>query len=216
MTIRVLLVGDHRMLRDALRALLAAERDIEVVGEAGTGREAIALAQRRAPEVLVLENVPDATGFDVARRLRLEGSPVRIVALCERGDNRCVQEMLRAGVAGYVTKTASGKELVRAIRAAARGDGYFSPDVARTVMDHYATGAPGFVLGAREREVLGTREREVLALIAEGQHSRAIAGRLGIAVATVEVHRRNLMRKLDLHSVATLTKYAIRKGLTAP
>jgi len=214
MTIRVALIDDHRVLRDALRALLAVERDIEVVGEAGTGREALALATRFAPDVVVLDDgLPDMSGFDVARRLRADRTAARIVALSEHTDKRCVQEMLRAGAAGYVTKSAAGKELVRAIRAVARGQGYLSPDVARTVLNHYAPGSPEF---APPAVCLGARERAVLRLVAEGEHSPAIAVRLGIAVATVDVHRRNLMRKLNLHTVATLTKYAIREGLTSP
>ena len=214
MTIRVALVDDHRMLREALRALLAAERDMEVVGEAGTGRQALALATDLVPDVLVLDNgLPDMTGFDVARGVSAQSSPPRIVALSEHNDRRCVQEMLKAGAAGYVTKTAAGKELVRAIRAVARGEGYFSPDVALTVLGHYTPGSPEL---APPSICLGARERAVLGLIAEGEHSPAIAARLGIAVATVDVHRRNLMRKLNLHTVATLTKYAIREGLTSP
>ena len=214
MTIRVALIDDHRVLRDALRALLAAEPDIEVIGEAGNGREALALATGSAPDVLVLDDgLPDMTGLDVARRLRADRMPARIVALSEHSDKRCVQEMLRAGAAGYVTKTAAGRELVRAIRAVARGQGYLSPDVARTVVNHYAPGSPEF---APPSICLGARERAVLRLVAEGEHSPAIAVRLGIAVATVDVHRRNLMRKLNLHTVATLTKYAIREGLTSP
>ncbi|MGH8700838.1 MAG: response regulator [Burkholderiales bacterium] len=214
MTVRVALVDDHRMLREALRALLAAERDIDVVGEAGNGREALALARSLAPQVLVLDDgLPDMTGFDVARRLCADRSPAKIVALCEHSDKRCVREMLRAGAVGYVTKTAAARELIGAIRAVARGEGYLSPDVAQTLIGHYAPGSPDC---SRPSACLGAREREVLKLVAEGAHSPAIAAQLGIAVATVEVHRRNLMRKLNLHSVATLTRYSIREGLTSP
>lgn len=214
MTISVALIDGHRMLREALRALLAAERDIAVVGDAGTGREALALASRLAPQVLILENgLPDMTGFDVARRLRADRSPAKILALCEHSDKRCVQEMLSAGAAGYVTKTTTGEELMRAIRAVARGDSYLSPEAARTLIGHYAPDASD---RAPPPSCLGAREREVLRLVTEGAHSPAIAAQLGIAVATVDVHRRNLMRKLNLHSVATLTRYAIREGLTSP
>ena len=212
--VRIVLADDHRMLREALRLLLSAERDIEVVGEAGCGREAVDLVLRLAPRILVLDNgLPDMTGFDVARRLRAERSPVRIVALSEHSDRRCVQEMLRAGAAGYVTKTAAGKELLRAIRAVAAGQSFLSPEAARAVMGDYAPSSPGSV---PPPACLGARERDVLKLIADGEHSPAIAARLGIAVGTVDVHRRNLMRKLDLHTVATLTKYAVREGLSSP
>lgn len=215
MTVRVALIDDHKMLREALRALLAAEPGIEVVGEAGSGREALVLARRLVPQVLVLDNgLPDMTGIDVARRLRADLSPVRILALSEHTDRRVVQEMLKAGAAGYVTKTAAGEELVRAIRAVASGQSFLSPEVARTVLGDYAC-ACGAEHHAPPPTCLGARERDVLRLIAEGEHSPSIAAHLGIAVATVDVHRRNLMRKLDLHTVAKLTKYAVREGLTS-
>ena len=212
--VRVVLADDHRMLREALRLLIAGERDIEVVGEAGCGYEAIDLVRRLAPQILVLDNgLPDMIGLDVARRLRAERSPVKIVALSEHSDRRCVQEMLRAGALGYVTKTAAGKELLRAIRAVAAGQNFLSPEAARAVICDYAPASPGAV---PPPTCLGARERAVLKLIADGEHSPTIAARLGIAVGTVDVHRRNLMRKLDLHTVATLTKYAVREGLTSP
>lgn len=215
-TVRVVLADDHRMLRDALRLLLDAESDIEVVGEAGCGREALALVENLAPQILVLDNgLPDMTGIDVARLLRAAHAPVKIVALSEHSGRHCVQEMLRAGALGYVTKTAAGKELMRAIRAVAQGQSFFSPEVARSLVGDY-----GCACGAERHDppptCLGARERDVLKLVADGQHSPAIAARLGIAVSTVDVHRRNLMRKLDLHTVASLTKYAVREGLTSP
>lgn len=215
MTISVALVDDHRMLREALHALLAEEEDIEVVGEAGSGREALALVSRLAPQVLVLDNgLPDMTGIDVARRLRAELSAVRVLVLSEHSDRRVVQEMLKAGAAGYVTKNAAGEELLRAIRAVAAGHSFLSPEVARTVLSDYAC-ACGGGQHAPPPTCLGARERDVLRLIADGERSTGIAARLGIAVSTVDVHRRNLMRKLDLHTVAKLTKYAVREGLSS-
>jgi two-component system NarL family response regulator len=216
MPVRVFLADDHRLLREALRALLAAERDLEVVGEAGNGREALAAAQALAPDVLVLGvGRLDPGGAEVTRKLRAAGAPVRVIALSEHCDRRSVQDMLRAGAAGYVTKTAAGRELVRAIREVAAGQSFLSPEVARTVLNDYAC-ACGADWHAPPASALGARERDVLTLIAEGEHSPAIAARLGIAVGTVDVHRRNLMLKLDLHTVAKLTKYAIREGLTSP
>ncbi len=202
------------MLREALRGLLAAERDIAVVGEAGYGRAALELVARIGPDVLVLDvGLPDMSGTEVARQLRICGSPARILALSEHGDKRCVQEMLKAGADGYVTKSAAAEELPRAIRALAAGQGFFSPEVARTVVNGYESGA---ARTAPPPTCLGARECVVLKLITQGEHSPAIAAQLGISVATVEVHRRNIMRKLDLHSVAALTRYAIREGLTSP
>jgi two-component system NarL family response regulator len=209
--VRVVLVEAHRMVREALRGLLVAERDFAIVGEAGDGRTALELAARVAPDVLVLDvSLPDLPGPEVARRLRTAGSRARLLALAVDGAKRCVQEMLKAGADGYLTKDAAADELPRAIRALAAGQAFLSPEVARTVVDGYETAV------ARIDPVrLGPRERAVLRLITEGAHSPAIAMQLGISVATVEVHRRNIMRKLDLHSVAALTRYAIREGLAS-
>jgi len=213
MTIRVVLIDHQRMLREALRALLANERDLQVVAEAGSGEEAISLARRLAPEVLVLDNaLPDMTGFEVAHRLHAAGSPVPLVVLCDHGDERTARKLLRSGLAGYVTKTGAARELICAVRSVARGVRYLTSDVAPLPTDG------GFVASDHPPSpgCLAAREREVLRLIAEGAHSPAIALQLGIAVATVDVHRRNVMRKLNLHTVATLTRYAIREGLTTP
>jgi len=200
------------MVREALRLLLAAERDLTVVGEAGDARGALELAARAAPDVLVLDvALPDLSGPETARRLRAAGSRARLLALSPQGGERCVQAMLAAGADGYVTKTAAAEELARGIRALAAGQAFLSPEVARTVVNGYDPAAARAAPPPR----LGARERVVLKLITEGAHSPAIAAELGIAVATVEAHRRNIMRKLDLHSVAALTRYAIREGLTS-
>ena len=211
MTIRVLLVEDHRMVREALREVLTKVPDIEVVGEAGDAREGLELAQSAAPDVIVLDiRLPDLNGIEVAARLRDAGSQAKIVALSAFSDKRFVTEMLRSGASGYVTKSAAGTELVSAIRAVAAGQGYFSPEIAATL-----------VAEVRERtsnpaaQPLARREREVLRLIAEGARSTDIAAQLHITVATVEVHRRNIMRKLGLRTVAELTRHAIREGIAS-
>lgn len=212
MNIRVLLVEDHRMVREALREVLSKERDLEVVGEAGDARDGLEQARSLSPDVIVLDiRLPDLNGIEVAERLRDSGSTAKIVALSAFSDKRFVTEMLRSGASGYVTKSAAGTELVSAIRAVAGGHGYFSPDIAATL-----------VADVRERSTdskeqpLARREREVLRLIAEGERSTEIATQLNIAVATVEVHRRNISRKLGLHTVAELTRYAIREGIVSP
>lgn len=208
---RLLLVEDHRLVREALRDALAREAGIEVVGEAGDAAGALAMAARLAPDVIVLDiGLPDLNGIDLARRLKADGSRARIVALSAYSDQRFVNEMLRAGASAYVTKSAAGTELVRAIRCVAAGHGYFCPEVAS------ALAASMQVEGDVAGPMLGRREREVLRLIAQGQRTNTIAERLHISSATVEAHRRNIMRKLDLHSVADLTRYAIREGLVNP
>ena len=209
MTIRVLLVEDHRMVREALRDVLAKVTDIEVVGEAGDARAALEQARSLAPEVVVLDiGLPDLNGVEVAARLKQAGNAAKIVALSAYTDKRFVIEILLAGATGYVTKSSAGGELVRAIRAVAAGQSYVCPDAQGALMSEILSGSmPG------EARRLGRREREVLRLIAEGLRSQGIAEQLHIAVSTVEVHRRNIMSKLGLHTVAELTKYAIREGI---
>jgi two-component system NarL family response regulator len=207
MTIRVALAEDQRMVREALSALLAREPDIAIVGEAATGREAIQLAQEQVPDVLVLDiSLPEVDGIEVARAVKLGVPPVRILALSVHGDGHHVREMLKAGASGYVDKASALTELVRAIRVVMQGTVYLSPHVTRETLGSYAaTEIP-----------ISRRERQVLALLASGKRSQQIAEELHISLGTVEVHRRNIMRKLDLHTVADLTRYAIREGLTSP
>lgn len=210
MRIRVLLADDHRLLREALRLSLAREADLEVVAEAGNAREALAMAVASRPDVVVLDiGLPDLSGMEVAARLCRLVHPPRIVALSAHTDKRFVTEMLRAGAQGYVSKSAAGNELVVAIRAAAAGRNHFCSEVSGALVSEVRN--QGEVAAPR----LARREREVLRLIAEGSRSSEIAAQLDISLATVEVHRRNIMRKLDLHSVVDLTKYAIREGMVA-
>jgi two-component system NarL family response regulator len=211
MTIRVLLVEDHRMVREALREVLTKVDDMEVVGEAGDAHDGLAQAATTTPDVIVLDiRLPDLNGIEVAARLRDAGNPAKIVALSAFSDKRFVTEMLRSGASAYVTKSAAGTELVRAIRAVAAGQGYFSPEIAGTLVAEVRDRT-----GPDAAQPLGRREREVLRLIAEGIRSPEIATRLQITVATVEVHRRNIMRKLRLRTVAELTKHAIREGIVS-
>jgi DNA-binding NarL/FixJ family response regulator len=211
MTIRVLLVEDHRMVREALCEVLQKVPDIEVVGEAGDAREALQQSIDLAPDVVVLDiRLPDLNGIEVAARLRDAGSRAKVVALSAFADKRFVTAMLRSGASAYVTKSAAGTELVRAIRAVAAGHGYFSPEIAGTLASEVRDRPL-----AGEAQPLARREREVLRLIAEGVRSPAIAEQLHVSVATVEVHRRNIMRKLGLRTVAELTKFAIREGIVS-
>lgn len=199
------------MVREALCELLKKASDIEVVGEAGDARQALAQAHALSPDVVVLDiGLPDVNGIEVAARLRDAGSTAKIISLSAFGEKRFVTAMLDSGASAYVTKSAAGTELVGAIRAVAAGHGYFSPDIAGELIS-----------AVRQRRVanegapLARREREVLRLIAEGIRTRAIAEQLHVSAATIEVHRRNIMRKLGLRTVAALTKHAIREGIVS-
>src|SRR6267378_4114185 len=213
MLITVLLVEDHRLVREALRDTLAKEPDIQVIGEAGDANSAFESARSLKPDLVVLDiGLPDMNGIEVAAKLKERaGVEPKIIALSAYADRRFVTEMLRAGASSYVTKSSAGTELVRAIRAVAAGETYICPEVAGALVSAMRDspengGTPP----------LTRRECEVLRLIAEGTRSPSIAGQLHITLGTVEVHRRNIMRKLGLRTVAELTRYAVREGLVLP
>jgi DNA-binding NarL/FixJ family response regulator len=209
---RLILVDDHAIFREALRTMLSAEADIEVVGEAGNGREAMRLARELEPHVMVLDiGMPDMNGIEATAAIVARSPGVKVIALSTHQDRRFVTEMIKAGASGYVVKTAASTELLRAIRAVMQGQSYLCPEVAAGVMRASTEDPPH---GAGRRLELTRREREVLKLLAEGQRTAGIAARMHLAPTTVDVHRRNLMRKLDLHTVAELTRYALREGLT--
>ena len=213
MTIRVLLVDDHKILRDALKGVLEREQDIAVVGEANDGAEGVRLARELQPDLVLMDiGLPILGGIDAARTLLVEHPQIKVVALSTFSDRRIVLLMLDAGARGYVVKSAGQDELLRAIRALSLGRTYLCPEVSAVVVN---TMRGRKISEKPQGEQLGRREREVLKLLAEGSTSPEIASVLNIATSTVEVHRRNIMAKLDLHSVAELTKYAIRQGITS-
>lgn len=214
--IRIMLVDDHALVREGVRHVLTSTPGFEVVAEAGDGETALALAPEAAPDLVVLDlSMPGGTGLDVATRLRAELPEVRILILSVHDHPEYVLGAVRAGAQGYLRKDTSPAELREAIRAVARGESYFSPNVARhltaAVRGESDRGTPV------ERLVkLAPREREVLGGIAAGETSREIAARLGLSPRTVETYRENLMRKLEIRTVAGLTRFALDAGLVVP
>jgi two-component system NarL family response regulator len=211
MTIRVALADDHRMLRETLRVILAAEADLEVVGQASTGAETLAMVLETPPEVLLLDIAfPDMNGIEVARQIRVLQPKVKVIALTGYADRLFIQEMLKAGAHGYIVKADGADDLLKGIRSVMAGQDYISPEAARVLLRGLT---PGEASAPPPSTVLTPREREVLGLVAAGHRASRIAEELGIAAATVDVHRRNLKRKLGLATSAELVRYAIREGI---
>jgi len=214
MSIRILLAEDHKIMREGLRSLLEKQPDMEVIAEAGDGREALRLVQETSPNIVVMDVVmPDLNGMEATRQIVGECPGVKVIALSMHSDNLFVTEMLKSGASGYLLKDCAFEELARAIRAVVGGKTYLSPAISGVVIDDYLHRLSKSDFS--DSEVLTDREREVLQLLAEGKSTKQIALKLHISVKTVETHRRQIMNKLDIHTVAELTKYAIRKGLTS-
>jgi len=210
--VKLLLCDDHKMMRDGLRAILEKE-GLEVVGEASTGHDVIQVARRLSPDIVVMDiSMPDLNGIDATRALVAEFRAIKVIGLSMNADQRYVLAMFKAGAVGYLLKNAASDELIRAVRTVASGLTYVSPSIAAVVVGNVGEpAAPATTL----KKPLSPREREVLQLLAEGNASKEIATRLSVSVATVESHRRQIVEKLNIHSIAQLTKYAIREGLTS-
>lgn len=210
MTTRVLLADDHKILRQGLQTLLQNEPDIEVVGQVDNGRGAIELAKELRPDVVIMDvAMPDVSGVGATRELVNAVPTAKVVALSMHSDRRFVTGMLSAGASGYLLKDSAFEELALSIRAVMRGELYLSAGITGVVVDE--------LVGPRlaKEPLLSTRETEVLRLLAAGKSTADMARELGVSVKTIETHRRKIMHKLGLHSVAELTKYAVREGLTS-
>src|SRR5436190_7947606 len=211
--IGVLLVADHTVVRQGLRALLNCEEDIEVLGEAENGRQAVMAARKNPPDIVVMDvAMPLLNGLEATRQILKAVPTAKILVLTSYGDDECVEQLMQAGASGYLIKQTAANELLKAIREVQRGNAFFSPAIAKRLRDRcrevFTTGRPG-----RKASELTSREAEVLQLIAEGFSNKQIAGELTISIKTVEKHRQQVMNKLNIHDVAGLTRYAISKGM---
>ena len=211
--VRIVLAEDHTILREGLRALLSADPDFEIIGEAADGREAVRFVEKQVPDLILMDlSMPRMTGMDAIREIKKRYPQTKIIALTVHKTEEYLRTTLQAGADGYVLKDATHEELMMSIQSVLKGETYLSPGVSGKVIEGYLEGvegqAPASTLG-----LLSQREREVLKLIAEGYKNKEIAADLCISLKTVEKHRANLMKKLDLHNAAALTAYAIEQGL---
>jgi len=214
MKTRVLIVDDHKIFREGLRSMLEKKPDIEVVGEAENGREAIRMFKELLPDIVIMDIVmPDMNGVEATRHISADQSNAKIIGLSMHEDGRFAAEMLKAGAAGFLLKDCAFEELVDAINTVKANGIYLSSKIKEGMIKDYIgllskDNLPGF-------SVLSAREQEVLKCLAEGKSTREIASHLGVSIKTIETHRQNIMEKLDIHSIAELIKYAIRAGLTS-
>ena len=210
---KVLLVDDHPLFREGIRALLSAESDIEVVGEAADGKQAIELAEKLSPNIIVMDLVmPGMNGMQAAQQLHDKYPDIKVLILSMYDDDEYVCQILKAGASGYVLKRAASDDLLRAIREVEKGGSALHPTVAAKLIKDYVRRTKS----TEQRDsgsVLTARESEVLRLVAEGHTNQQIADMLGLGRKTVDTHRTNIMRKLDLHDVTALVKYALKRGL---
>jgi len=214
MSTRILLADDHKITRQGLRSLLEKQQDMEVVAEAEDGRAAERLVEELLPDVVIMDiSMPDLNGMEATRWIVGKFPDVKVIALSMHSDASFVTEMLRSGAAGYLLKDCAFEELTRAIRTVMDDKTYLSPSISGVVVEDYLHRLSKADFS--DSEVLTDREREVLQLMAEGSSTKQIAVKLHVSVKTVETHRRQIMSKLDIHTVAELTKYAVRKGLTS-
>jgi DNA-binding NarL/FixJ family response regulator len=206
--IRVLLADDHAILRKGLRLLIETQEDMEVAGEARTGREAIAEARRAQPDVVVIDiSMPELNGIEGTRQICDELPQTRVIGLSMHKDSVYVREILRAGARGYLLKDSEDEDLLRAIRAVSRGEAFLSPAISSAVLTDYRKHVTNPV------DLLTSREREVLTMIAEGKTNKEIANALNLSVYTVESHRGSVMEKLNLHNTGDIVRFALRNGL---
>ncbi len=210
---KILLADDHIILRQGLRSVLEKEFRLDVIGEANNGREAIELVKKLKPDIVIMDvSMPDMNGVEATRHITTESPQVKVIALSMHTDKQFVYDMLNAGASGYLLKQCAYDEVQHAINTILRNKKYISPDITGVVIQDYVEHKS--LNQSKEADHLTSKEREILQMVAEGKSTKEIALVLHVSIPTVETHRRNIMEKLQLHSVADLTKYAIRIGLT--
>ncbi len=213
MSIKIVLADDHQVLREGICSLLEKQGNLEVVAQADNGRTAVRLVRDLQPDIVIMDiAMPDLNGIEATRQIRAESPDVKVIALSMHSDRRFVAEMLKAGASGYLLKNSAFQQLTSSIRAVMEGRNYLCPEIGEIVVDDYIK-----KLSANETSgvsPLSPREREVLQLIAEGNSTKEIASNLSVSVKTADTHRQQIMKKLNCRSVAELTKYAIREGIT--
>ena len=210
-SLRILLADDHELLRQGLRTLIEGQSDWQVCGEASTGREAVAKARELKPDIVVMDfTMPELNGMEATRQIRAALTRTQVLILTMHESEELVREVLAAGARGYVLKSDAGRVLVDALKALADQKPYFTSKISALVLEGYLNPL------TRENPALTPREREIVQLVAEGRSTKELADRLGITPKTAETHRTNIMRKLNLHSVSEVVRYAIRNKLVEP
>ena len=214
MKVRILLADDHQIMREGLKALLGRRTSIEVIAEAENGIQALSIARKERPDVIVMDiAMPDINGIEVTRQLKSELPDIKIIALSMHSDRRFVSEILKAGASAYVLKHAAFEDLEKAIKAVMIGRTFLSADILESVVNDYVSQLSSSEYDAYRQ--LSDRERQVLQLLAEGNSTKEIAFKLHVSVKTIESHRQNIMNKLGIRTLAGLTKFAVREGLTS-
>lgn len=214
MSIKVIIADDHKIMRDGLKSILEKQRDIEIIAEASDGRTSVELAIKLKPDVIIMDvAMPDMNGIEATRQIIEKSPKIKVIALSMHSDKQFILEMLNAGASGYLLKDCAFHELINAIHSVASNRSYLSPEIADIMIKEYK-----HVISKESLSVfslLTSRERQVLQLIAEGKTTKEIAYTLKVSTKTIETYRQQIMYKLDIHSIAGLTKYAVREGLTS-
>ena len=215
-TIKIIIADDHTMMREGLRSLIEKQPDMKTIAEADNGRKTLKLVQELKPDIVLMDvSMPDLNGIEATHQIKKEMPSIKVIALSMHSEKHFVSEMLKAGASGYLLKQCAFKELDLALRAVINNRSYLSPEIIDVVIEDYISSTAHTGKNNLEHnKVLTIREREVLQMLAEGRATKDIASLLNLSIKTVETHRQNIMRKINKHSLAELTKYAIVEGIT--